>query len=394
MGVTHRFDHYMMRFYLHDETGKIINMTSNNPNSFICAWSWRCNVCQQLPIFDNFTIVEGGKYTVDYLVADGKHPQEYGTSSAFNLPWYNLYGEPEQVETPVVSIPLTLTDDNGNTINATKEGDYITYEGNSYTYNNSDNSVNIGGNTYYYSYNYGNMNDDYLRQFFEYLINKLNENNGNDNKFDPSSILAALQSIYDKLRDVITNIQLTGDTIANNLWGGFNNLSNKLDQILEQLKKLNKEVAEQTKEEEEKNALAWLNLINDFKKKVGWSALESSIENIKTVFFGDRVFTETENGGVDVDIITEEQEVIKSKLPDLYISLTIAGKPYKYNLYDCVGSLGGGIATIKLFISSFLWMGFIVSVFRSIPSILGGVASLQDSSNSVTIHSGESKKGG
>lgn len=375
-GETHRKSWYKIRFYLHDTTGKIIDMYTHS-----YAPSCACDTCEQEP-FVNFTITQDGYFYYDFYNSQNKHLADLETSNKYELPWYKTYGPVQDTDPPVVSIPVTLTDDDGNTINAVKEGDYITYEGSTYNYNNSDNSVNIGGNTYYYTYDYGSMGDTYMQDFYDYLTNTYITNNyGTTINFDDSNILNALNSIYNKLHSILSRVAT-----------GFSSVGNKLDEIIKQLKSLNKEVAEITEEEEEKNALAWLDLINDFKKKVGWSALEKSVENIKTAFFGDRTFTETEDGGVDVTIVTEEQGVINSSLPYLYI--TVNGQ--QYSLYGCLGSLGDGIATIKLFISSFLWIGFIVAVFRSIPAILGGVASVSDQSNSVVIdkHTGEVKRGG
>lgn len=383
-GETHRKTWYKIRFYLHDETGKLIDMYIHSH-----AMSCICDTCQKEP-FENFTLTQNGTFFYTFYNNQNVHLASPEISNEFDIPWYSTYGPVQEVEPPVSSIPVVLYDDNGNAIYCTKNGDYITYEGNTYNYDNG--TVNIGGNEYHYYYDYTNMPDEYLNQFYNYVYNYYTSSIGSDYNFDDSAILAALKSIYDKICNVITNIQLGIDNIVGNIGGSLNRIWSKLDEILHQLKTISNDISEITKEEEEKNSLAWLNLINDFKNKVGWSSLEKSVENIKTAFFGDRVFTENENGGVDVDIITEEQDVIHSKLPNLYI--TVNGS--QYNLYGCLGSLGDGIATIKLFISSFLWIGFIVAVFRSVPAIIGGVASVQDQSNNVVIdkHTGEVKRGG
>ena len=74
-----------------------------------------------------------------------------------------------------------------------------------------------------------------------------------------------------------------------------------------------------------------------------------------------------------MQILQKDAAPLASSMPNL--SITYMGQ--SYNLYSCVAYLGGDIEPIKQFISLFLWVGFILSVFRSIPSILGGVGALQ-----------------
>lgn len=190
----------------------------------------------------------------------------------------------------------------------------------------------------------------------------------------------------------IRNIYNTVHDGFNSMRTYFSNIGRKLDTIIKYLKDINKNIDELTEEQEEQNKLSWLTLIEKFKKLVGWSNLETSMQNISTAFFGSRTYTVRSNGSVDVEITSYDGTRQSSSFP----SLCVEFNGVQYDLFSCVGSLGSGVETIKSFISLFLWVGFIVSVFRSIPSIIGGVASVQDHSNNIVIdkHTGEVKKGG
>lgn len=295
------------------------------------------------------------------------------------------------------SIPVTGTDDNGNTIDLYINSDGVTYEGNTYNYNN-DNSVTIDGDTYYISVDPSTVDNNYYNQFLENVFNNYNNYfTTSSTPFDGTDILSSLRSIFSSLESFRLSSYAQLKQIYTSVHDGFNslrssasNILKKLNTIISQLKSINKNFDELTEEQKKENELGWLDLIKKFQNKIGWSNLNESMSNISVAFFGRRQF-ETSEGGVVSVSIESNNTVIASSMP----SLSIEFMGVSYNLYSCVGFLGSGIETIKGFIRVFLWVGFIVSLFRSLPSIIGGVSSVQDHSNNVVVdrHTGEVKWG-
>lgn len=289
-------------------------------------------------------------------------------------------------------------DDNGNKIDLTVNSDGVTYEGNTYNYND-DNSVTINGNTYYITVNPNTVDDDYYKQFLQQVINNYyNYYNTDSTPFDGSDILTSLKSIFTSLETFrsycYSQLKQIYDIVHdgfNSMCSSFRSLGKKLDTIIDLLKDISKNVDELTEEQEKENKESWLELIDAFKKKVGWASLDKSMNNISDAFFGEREYSLAETGEIEVQIVSRDGSHIASSMP----SFTITFMGQSYELYSCLGYLGSEIETIKQFISLFLWVGFIISVFRSVPSILGGVASLQDHSNNVTVdkRTGEVKRG-
>lgn len=399
-GVTHSPIAYGLQFYLHDETGKIIDIYKLTNNGSYAYPYLACDVCQ-CDLFSNFTVTAEGKFYFDfhhrwtYNYSSPQHVYYFNNftekSTEYNFPWWDLYGSPAELPDGITS---TATDENGNQIQVTIDSDGVTYDGNTYNYNN-DNTVTINGDTYHITVDPSTIDDNYYNQFLGDTINNYyNYYNTTETPFDDTDILTALKSIFSSLESFrsscYTQFKQLYDSVRS-IPSSITKLGKKLDTIIEQLKKLNKEVEHLTEEEEENNKLAWLDLVTKFKNKVGWSALETSMNNISVAFFGTRSYSFSSSGDINVTITSSGGSVSSSSMPSL--SVTILG--CKYDLYTCLGSLGSGIDTIKSFISLFLWIGFIVSVFRSIPSIIGGVSSVQDHSNNVVIdkRTGEVKRG-
>ena len=355
-GVVHWAHWYSLRFYLHNESGKIIDMTTDD---YDCPVA--CDICQ-VP-YENFTILPGGKFSYIMHNNQWEHLGGGGVEKIHTFPWYSTYGEGEEDEPPVTPIPITLYNiDNGDTIYAYREGDQINYNNNYYDYGDT---VTIGGNTYSVYYDYRDMSEDYLNEFYNYVYNYYYDNIGTDYKFDDSAILEALRAIYDKLQ-----------AIFNKLQAGFTNVSKKLDTIIKQLKTVNASLDEMTEKDKEDSKALWLELIKDFKTKISYDQIEEGMNNIQTAFFAKRDYSTNEKGAVTV-VIEKDDVVLPSSLPQLTVE--IMGR--KYRLYDCVGSLGSEIDTIRGFIGFFLVVGFIVMLFRSAPSVIGGVSSCSDAFN-------------
>lgn len=353
-GVVHWAHWYSLRFYLHNESGKIIDMTTDDLDPPVA-----CDICQ-VP-YENFTILPGGKFSYIMHNNQWKHLGGGGVEKIHTFPWYSTYGEGEEDEPPVTPIPITLYNiDNGDTIYAYREGDQINYNNNYYDYGDT---VTIGGNTYSVYYDYRDMSEDYLNEFYNYVYNYYYDNIGTDYKFDDSAILEALRAIYDKLQAIFNKCQ-----------AGFRNVTDKLNEILKQLKSIGKSVDDIANEDKEKSKELWKDLIEDFQKKVNYEAIKKGVDEIQTTFFAKREYSIDKNGAVTV-AIEKDGVVLPSTLPQLYFEYN--GE--KYMLYDCVNSLGGEIETIKGFIGLFLVVGFLISVFRSIPDIIASVGRLQGS---------------
>lgn len=391
-GVVHHPLNYGLQFYLHDETGKIIDMTritSIYSSPIVLIY---CDVCQG-ELFRNFTVTADGKFYFDmprwfYNYSEYRHIFQYNNtsdrSSELPFPWWDLYGAVDEEEPPL--FPAVGVDDDGNQIKLNVTSDGITYEGNTYQIDNSDHSVTIDGNKYYITVNPSDVDENYYNDFLQQVINNYYNYYNTDSKpFDGTDILTAIKSVFTSLETFRSYCYTQLKQLSDYVIGGFNSLGRsvssvckKLDDIISLLKEINKNVETITEEQEEKNKSDWADLISDFKDKVGWVSLDKSMHNIQTAFFGQRAYSvNSATGEIQVQIMQKNDVPIDSSMPEL--SIIYMGQ--SYNLYSLVPYFGGDIEPIKQFISLFLWVGFILSVFRSIPSILGGVGALQKDSH-------------
>ena len=191
---------------------------------------------------------------------------------------------------PASDDPLaTGTDENGNQIQFNINSDGVTYDGNTYNYND-DNSVTINGNTYYITVNPADVNEDYYNQFLQQVINNYyNYYNTDSTPFDGKDILTAIKSVFTSLETFrsycYSQLKQIGDYISdgfNSMRSSLKKIISRLDDIIKYLKDISKNVEELTEEQEEKNKSDWADLISDFKDKVGWASLDKSMHNIQT----------------------------------------------------------------------------------------------------------------
>lgn len=359
-GSTHSKYTYQIRFYLHDESGKMIESCHNYDSGISCPSCFES-------AFHNFTILPNGRYGYDYENNGWIHHADWGYQE-HTFPWYDRYGEGEEDEPTVIPVPITLYDiDTGDTINAFREGDNINYNNNYYNYGDT---VTIGDNTYTTYYNFNNMPQNYQNDFYNYITNYyINNNYGNEIDFDDSEILSALGSIYSKLQAIFTKMN-----------AGFNNVVKVLKDILKQLKDVNASLDDITEKDKEESKALWLELISDFKKKISYDDIETGINNIQTAFFAKRDFSTSDDGTLIVEIKDKNDVVTPSTLPNL--SVTLFGQQYK--LYGCVASLGAEIETIKGFIGLFLVVGFLIMLFRSAPGVIASATRLSGEPSNVS----------
>lgn len=359
-GSTHSKYTYQIRFYLHDESGKMIESCYNYDSGISCPSCFES-------AFHNFTILPNGRYGYDYENNGWVHHADWGYQE-HTFPWYDRYGEGEEDEPTVIPVPITLYDiDTGDIINAFREGDNINYNNNYYNYGDT---VTIGDNTYTTYYNFNNMPQNYQNDFYNYITNYyINNNYGNEIDFDDSEILSALGSIYSKLQAIFTKMN-----------AGFNNVVKVLKDILKQLKDVNASLDDITEKDKEESKALWLELISDFKKKISYDDIETGINNIQTAFFAKRDFSTSDDGTLIVEIKDKNDVVTPSTLPNL--SVTLFGQQYK--LYGCVASLGAEIETIKGFIGLFLVVGFLIMLFRSAPGVIASATRLSGEPSNVS----------
>lgn len=353
-GVVHWAHWYSLRFYLHNESGKIIDMTTDD---YDCPVA--CDICQ-VP-YENFTILPGGKFS--YIMHNNQwtHLGGGGVEKIHTFPWYSTYGEGEEDEPPVTPIPITLYNiDNGDTIYAYREGDQINYNNNYYDYGDT---VTIGGNTYSVYYDYRDMSEDYLNEFYNYVYNYYYDNIGTDYKFDDSAILEALRAIYDKLQ-----------AIFNKLQAGFTNMSNKLTEIIKQLKSIGKSVDDIASEEDKTSFITELTkLIEKLKSKLGITNLNKNIDNLTSAFFTAPTYETNEKGELVatyalIDETDTETPTTVSAYPHLYY--TYNGERHDFWEYLPALSQGSSLQTFKDIVELFLIAAFVMNVFRSIPDIV------------------------
>ena len=240
----HTAELYGLRFYLHDETGTIIEIYDNKGTTAYTPLVL-CKKCGG-NLFDNFTLTSKGTYYFDYYQWRSPHPDTYikQKSNEYLFPWWGKYGDlvDGPVDPDTVGPKATGTDDNGNQIEFNINSDGVTYEGNTYNYNN-DNSVTINGNTYYITVNPNDVNDDYYKQFLQQAINNYYNYYGTDSMpFDSTDILTALHSIFNSLEKFRSDCYSHLKQLSNYIVDGFNSMRSSLNSIIKRLDEIIKQL--------------------------------------------------------------------------------------------------------------------------------------------------------
>jgi len=383
---VHEGTRYGLRFYLHDETGKIIdtqdNKGFNNYTPFVS-----CSTCVSVP-FDNFTITSNGYYYFDYYLWKSPHPDTFDKekSQEYAFPWWGQYGVlvDDPVDPDTVGPKATGTDDNGNQIEFNINSDGVTYEGNTYNYND-DNSVTINGNTYYITVNPNDVNDDYYENFLQQFIsNYYNYYTTDSTPFDGTDILTALHSIFNSLENFRSNCFSQLRQTANYILDGFNfmrsslkTIISRLKDIIDQLKNIGGTLEEISEDKKEEYSTKWLEAIKMVKKKFCYDEIKANIDNCYNAMFNadysvsehsEVIATYTYNDGSGAEPIKKNGSFLPA------ITVEIFGQ--EYNLLSCIGSFTPYMDGIKDIISMFLIITFILSLFRSLPAMIGGVSSV------------------
>lgn len=133
---------------------------------------------------------------------------------------------------PASDDPLaTGTDENGNQIQFNINSDGVTYDGNTYNYND-DNSVTINGNTYYITVNPKDVDEDYYKQFLQQVINNYyNYYNTDSTPFDGKDILTAVKSVFTSLETFRSYCYSQLKQLSNYVFDGFNSLRSSVSSL-------------------------------------------------------------------------------------------------------------------------------------------------------------------
>ena len=390
-GVVHHPLNYGLQFYLHDETGKIIDMTritSIYSSPIVLIY---CDVCQG-ELFRNFTVTAEGKFYFDmphwyYNYSEYRHIFQYNNtsdrSSELPFPWWDLYGSVDEEEPPL--FPAVGVDDDGNQIKLNVTSDGITYEGNTYQIDNSDHSVTIDGNKYYITVNPSDVDENYYNDFLQQVINNYYNYYNTDSKpFDGTDILTAIKSVFTSLETFRSYCYSQLKQIGNYIVDGFNSMRSslktivdKLKDIIKQLKDIGGTLEEISEEQKQEYSTKWLEAIGKVKKKFCYDEIKANIDNCYNAMFNAE-YTETEQAEVIATYAYNDgsgAEPIKKNgtfLPA--ITVEIFGQ--EYNLLSCIGSFTPYMDGIKDIISMFLIITFVISLFRSLPAMIGGVSSV------------------
>lgn len=239
------------------------------------------------------------------------------------------------------------------------DGKFISPDGRSFTINPDGTVTDEDGNTYQFDVDFW---DDIYNEFkfiLEQEINNYEENNSTD----LSGVLAWLKKIYSKLSDIFEAL--------------YNNILEVLKDIRDYLKQIAQDVSDLTEQQQEDEKTNWLNAIQKLKNKIGYDQLLDNINIIKSDIFGERTATYSNEGRAAVSYVNSDGVSVVAEIAP-HIHFTFMGRTY--DLFESIGSIPADtMNVVKEIISAFLWIGFFLSLFRSAPSILGGVGALMPS---------------
>lgn len=206
---------------------------------------------------------------------------------------------------------------------------------------NEDGTYTIDGQPYAPSYDISNADTSSL-------VDLLNDIVGAQSQTQPTT--ADYTSILSSLRSILSNI-LSGIT------NGFANLLNSVKALPSSISSAFADDLAISNKVKDK-------AIEDLKKKVGYSAIQSNVNIISTTFFGERTFND--KGEVVIAPVFDTGETITTQRPHLYF--TLFNK--RYDLFSGLYMFDGAVNIFKGLVSFFLIIAFIFGFFRSLPSIL------------------------
>lgn len=389
---VHKAEVYGLQFYLHDENGNILEIQRHQgTNSYTPLII--CSECGGT-LFDNFTITYDGWYYFDYYPWKSPHPDTYNTpikSNTYAFPWWSLYGTP--TEDTVINAPYAVgEDDDGNKIQFQVTSDGVIYEGDTYNYND-DNTVTINGDTYYITVDPSTVDPDYYEKFVGDTINNYYYYYTTEGQeFDGKDIISSLQSIHKSLESfrTTTYTQLKNlEVDLSNLGSKFSSsLKSQTDRIIKALNKLNNSVENldlSSEENKAKELASWLEMIDKIKKKFCVNEIQANVMTSYNAMFnasygdsGGSTVATYNLATVETDSNGNTAVTYNSVTTGFVPSITIEFMGNSYNLLSSLHSSSWGpyIEQAKKLISALLTIAFFIGLFRSLPSIIGGVAGI------------------
>ena len=211
--------------------------------------------------------------------------------------------------------------------------------------------------------NSDNVSEDYMQDFYEWLIRLLLDDYGKPIDFDDSGIIEALNSIYAKLHAILTSMENGFDKVI----GKLDSIVSRLENVISAIKGIDTNSADM---DNESFITKFTELMTKFKDKLGFTNLKKSIDNISLAFFGTRQFEETEDEEeIEVTLYNSSGTAVSTTtLPHHYFTV-LGAQCDLYGLFYIFQN-NNILSTFKQILGLFLSVKFFIGLFRSIPNVL------------------------
>lgn len=265
-------------------------------------------------------------------------------------------------------------------------------DGNNYPWN-SDGSVTIDNRNYYISPDFSTYNDEYINNFYDSVVNNYygSGDSGDSGDTGDTNVWDVLKEIVENIGKTIqsiietfgTTLQTGIDSLSNTLASFFDNIPSVFERLSDTLDKILSFFTDFTQEQMEEERASWVSLIDKIKKKFDYDDLMTNIDNIQTYVFGARTVSMTEDS-IQVSYIDSSGDVlVTDALPHAYFEYN--GE--KYDIFYCLSFIPANlIETVRNIISFFLVVSFVISVYRTLPTIIGGVSGYQTAIDKISRH--------
>lgn len=176
--------------------------------------------------------------------------------------------------------------------------------------------------------------------------------------------LASLLNEIKNLLDVTTGDD--GNTDLSGITNRLNDINDNLKDIKKELKNIRKDLSDLTEDEKTKEKTSLLSAIKTFKGILGVDTVESKLDRYTEPLFGKRSFAQ-KNGEIYATYSTSERSFTSVLQPHIYFSFM----GYQYDLFEWITFVDSTtLNTVKRFISFVLVFGFLMGLYRSLPSFV------------------------
>lgn len=334
---------YEVDYYLYDSDGNLI--TDGNPTGYSIMHQDREKV---LDAINKFVMHDDG--TLDlYSALSGKYVSVNIPYQYERLCGVSGLADPEASD-PVLSVGTV--------------GDYpinpdgsITLPDGTLVYPNTDGSYTIDGKTYSPEYDLGSYNDTALASILEALLSSTASSDSSSESVNYTGILGNILNAINNFRSSVTSSSSAVKSKLSDILSAVKALPTSISSAIASDLAISDEVKNKAMEE--------------LKEKLGYSALQSSVNVVSTTFFGERTFND--NGEVVIDPVFDTGETVTVKRPHLYF--TLFNK--QYDLFSGLYMFDSAVNIFKSLVSFFLIVAFLVGFFRSLPSLLISVAEVK-----------------